>query len=435
MSAFQLRLPDDGRPKSQRTKDRKRAALQIERAVDRGCNGDLLEEFADKVIQARQRSRRQPGVRRQYELFERLEGAAGGPILVVENEYVVRADDLNDDQRRGLIPADAVPIDNLDGRVLRVKGSRRSRAARKLPTRVKPHFVTPFGPVMKATVGPEPSAGLRALPQATATTGPVVAVVDTGIDATPRDDGWLGGIPVDTGNVDLLDDLPPEGRLDLGAGHGTFAAGIIQQLAPAAEIRAYRALDSDGFGTEAMVATAMVQAAMDGAAIINLSLGLQTDDHQPPIILEAAVEVVREGWPDVLIVAAAGNFGDSHPCWPAAFKGVTAVAGLDRKLKPTAWTSRGPWVDCSTIGEAVLSTFVAGTERDDVDPDGVADEYPPSAWAIWTGTSFAAPQISGAVAQVAADTGLVPRDALARLLEDTPEESNFGRVKQILSPI
>jgi Subtilase family len=434
MSAFQLRLPDDGRPKAQRTKDHKRAALQIERAAGRGCDPELLEEFADKVIEARKRRRRGPS-ERTYALFERLGGRTGRPILVVANEYVVRADDLSDAERRGLIPPDAVPIDNLDGRVLRVKGSRRSRAARQLPTRVKPHFVTPFGPVMKATVGPEPSDGLRALPQATETTGPVVAVVDTGIDATPRDDGWLGGIPADTGNADLLDDLPPEGRLDLGAGHGTFAAGIIQQLAPAAEIRAYRALDSDGFGTEATVATTMVQAAKDGAAIINLSLGLQTDDDEPPIILEAAVEVVREGWPDVLIVAAAGNFGDSRPCWPAAFKGVTAVAGLDHKLKPTTWTSRGPWVDCSTIGEAVLSTFVAGTERDDVDPDEVADEYPPSAWAIWTGTSFAAPQISGAVAQVAADTGLVPRDALARLLEGRPEKSNFGRVLQVLQPI
>jgi Subtilase family len=453
-SAVHLRLPDDARTKGQRSKDRKRAAVQVARAVERGGDRELLEEFADKVIEARRQRRQRPSGR-VYELFERLDGGVDGPILVVENEYVVRADDLTDEQRQELIDSGARPIDNLEDRVFRVPVRRRSRTTkdrllRSLPgsapgargvtgtrtpsRRVKEHFVTPMGPVMKAVVGPEPSDGLQAAAQAIGATGAQIAVIDTGIPATPRDDGWLANVPLSPENTDLIDDLPPEGRLDLGAGHGTFAAGIVQRLAPDASIVAYRALDSDGFGTEASVATAMVQAANDGAAIINLSLGLQTDDDDPPVALEAAVELVRERWPLVLIVAAAGNFGDKRPCWPAAFKGVTAVAGLDRKLKPAAWSSRGPWVDCSTIGEAVLSIFVEGTERDDVDPDEVADVYPPNAWAIWTGTSFAAPQIVGAVAQIATETGLAPRDALARLLEGRREESNFGRVVQIVPP-
>jgi subtilisin family serine protease len=454
-SAVQLRLPEDARTKGQRSKDRKRAAVQVARAIERGTDRTLLEEFADKVIDAR-RLRRRGGGERVYDEFERLETATDGPILVVAREYLVRADELTDEQRQGLIDGGARPI--VEGRVLRVTEDRRGRGgkqrlqrslARSVPrtggasgravvrsARPKEHFVTPMGPVMKAVTGPEPSAALpAAASQSTArTSGPQVAVIDTGLPATPRGDGWLAGIPVDPENTDLLDDLPPEGRLDLGAGHGTFASGIVQQLAPNATIRVYRALDSDGFGTEAMVATAMLQAAADGAVVINLSLGLETDDDEPPIALEAAVELIREQWPQVLIVAAAGNFGHSRPCWPAAFKGVTAVAGLDRKLKPAVWSSHGPWVDCSTIGEAVLSTFVAGTERDDVDPDEVADSYPPDAWAIWSGTSFAAPQVVGAVAQIVETEALAPRDALARLLQGSDEVSNFGRTVKILPP-
>jgi subtilisin family serine protease len=453
-SAVQLRLPEDARTRGQRSKDRKRADAQASRAIERGSDRELLEEFADKVIEAR-RLRRRGGGQRVYDEFERLDTATDGPILVVAGEHLVRADELTDEQRQELIDRGAQPI--VEGRVLRVPASgRRSGAKQRLqrslarpapraggaadaagvrPARPKEHFVTPMGPVMKAVNGPEPAAGLRAVAaQSTAQSGPQVAVIDTGLPATPRGDGWLAGVPVDADNTDLLDDLPPEGRLDLGAGHGSFAAGIIQQLAPNATIRAYRALDSDGFGTEAMVAEAMVQAAMDGAVIMNLSIGLETDDDEPPIGLEAAVNVIREQWPEVLLVAAAGNFAHNRPCWPAAFKGVTAVAGLDRKLRPAGWSSHGPWVDCSTIGEGVLSTFVEGTERDDVDPDEVADVYPADAWAIWSGTSFAAPQVVGAVAQIVETEGLGPRDALARLLQGQPEVSNFGRTVKVLPP-
>ncbi len=55
----------------------------------------------------------------------------------------------------------------------------------------------------------------------------------------------------------------PDGYLDLDAGHGTFVTGIVQQIAPGAEVRVYRAVDSDGIGSEVAVACKMIKAVQE----------------------------------------------------------------------------------------------------------------------------------------------------------------------------
>ena len=112
-----------------------------------------------------------------------------------------------------------------------------------------------------------------------------VAVIDTGINNDSRTDGWLAGIPETAANIDPLDVFPVtvqngqivrgDGLLDLSAGHGTFVTGVVEQVAPAATIRVYRAVDTEGMGTSDDVANAMTQAARDGADIINVSLGVR----------------------------------------------------------------------------------------------------------------------------------------------------------------
>jgi subtilisin family serine protease len=217
--------------------------------------------------------------------------------------------------------------------------------------------------------------------------GPAVAVLDTGIGEQPRSDGWLAGL-VRPDNVDPLDAIPRDGELDPGAGHGTFAAGIVQQVAPSADVRAHRVMDSAGIGSEVQVACAMLRAAAEGATVINLSLGTQSVDDAPPVALGAALELLAEHHPDVLVVAAAGNGGDRRPCWPAAFPDVVAVAGLTPDLTPAGWSDRGEWVTCSTVGEGVVSTYVegrhpgAGAALSTVSQPTV---FGTDAWASWTG--------------------------------------------------
>jgi hypothetical protein len=315
--------------------------------------------------------------------------------------------------------------------------------------------VTATGPVGKGEGGPRPVTA-RELPSPSGPRRPKVAIIDTGISPQRRPS-------VSTGSqLDDLHEFPlgdsPEAQaerreyLSFDAGHGTFVTGIVQQLAPDADITVYRAMDSDGIGSEVDVACAMIRAVTeDENQIINLSLGCQTQDDIPPIAMHHALEIIKE-WErehdrEVLVVAAAGNYGDTRPCWPAAFPGVVSVAGLAPDMAPARWSSRGLWVTCSTVGQGLASTFVDGTESPVValppspapapGPDGRQSRFrgdPP--WAAWSGTSFAAPQIAGELAGRYQPGGGFPlRDALRAILSQGRPIPGFGQAVQILPGI
>jgi hypothetical protein len=277
-----------------------------------------------------------------------------------------------------------------------------------------------------------------------------VAIIDTGIAAQPvdRDDGLLGGVPRTRDNIDPLTSFPvggPHQYLDFDAGHGTFVAGIVNQIAPYALISMYRAIDSDGIGSEVDVACAMIDAVRAGNQIINLSLGCRTQDDFPPIALEAALTVIAEMDAEkpeeerTIIVAAAGNSGDTRPFWPAAFSGagfpeVVSVAGLNPNMTPSLWSSRGFWVTCSTVGQGLHSTYVYGKESPLIDP-AETEFLPPNPFAVWSGTSFAAPQVAGAIARLYQAPGATLRGALRELLQVGVPIPDFGRAVQILRGI
>ncbi|MEN3308192.1 MAG: hypothetical protein V7603_4394 [Micromonosporaceae bacterium] len=334
----------------------------------------------------------------------------------------------------------------LDGRVVRTRnpdlpGATLDDVARSLRRRgytASVDHIVPLAPVIKGLGGAEPATGPGPFSQyGLRCEGPQarVGIIDTGISAEIRDDHWLARVPRD-GNIDPLDDLPTrDGYLDFAAGHGTFVSGIIAQVAPGADIRVYRALDGDGIGGERQVACAMIRAVKDdGCQILNLSLGGQTPDTVPPVAISAALEVIseieQERGQKVVIVAAAGNYADNTPCWPAAFRKVVSVAALGPDMQPTTWSSRGYWVTCSTIGQGLLSTYVEGQESAAVDP--APDVFPRDAWAVWNGTSFAAPQVAGAVARMAQDLGITPHEALVRLLRAGRPIPDFGQALRIL---
>jgi Subtilase family len=298
--------------------------------------------------------------------------------------------------------------------------------------------ITPTAPIAKAVGGPLPSPPGGRRPTGNGTRTPAkVAIIDTGLSAERRADGWLADLRRNGGNQDPLDAFPlpdGDGFLDFDAGHGTFVAGIVQQIAPEADIRMYRAIDSDGVAPEVAVSCCLLQAFTDGAEIINLSLGCQTQDDFPPVALATALEVLGE-WEraegrEVLIVAAAGNFGDSRPCWPAAFRRVVSVAGLAPDMSPALWSSRGFWVTCSAIGQGLRSTYVKGRESYLANP--TPHDFPLDAWAFWSGTSFAAPQITGALARLHDSDGYPPREGLAALLRAGRPLPQFGQALEIL---
>lgn len=341
---------------------------------------------------------------------------------------------VDTDPRSPLVRLERIPaeqIKNVDGSTPELADELRRN---RIPVAL--NHIVPLGVIMKAEGGPEPTTRRRGFPAVVYPTrgpAPVVAVIDTGISVEQRSDGYLDQL-VHADNIDQLDAFPPphDGFLDAAAGHGTFTAGVVQQVAPTAQLRIYRVADSDGACTDDDVATGIRRAAAEGARIINLSLGTSTVDDQPPPAMLAAIADVISDDPGILIVAAAGNDGDTVPVWPAAlaptgpgptFANVVSVAGLDPASAPSTWSSHGDWVRCSTIGEGVVSTYVIGTEDGPLINDPDPDTYGPDSWAIWTGSSFAAPQIAGAVARLCHEQGSAPLDALDDLLNGTPDDA------------
>lgn len=245
------------------------------------------------------------------------------------------------------------------------------------------------------------------LPTAPVTSdGAAVGVVDTGMaEDTPQlHPGLLEHLTDPTGDTDVLDD-DADGLLDSGAGHGTFVLGVIHQLDPGLTLDVEPGLGSHGFGDDLSVATAVTEL---NTGVINLSFGGYTHDDMEPVGLRSALDVAG---PNVVFVAAAGNHSRTEPCWPAAFSDVVAVGALDTRTDPAAaaaFTNHGDWVDVCAPGVDIHSTYVEG-----VWPDG-GIEF--TGHALWSGTSFAAPQVAAAIARLAIDTGITPREAKDQLL-------------------
>jgi hypothetical protein len=257
-----------------------------------------------------------------------------------------------------------------------------------------------------------------------------VAVVDTGINHEQRTDQWLATITEDAQNEDPLDALPADGVLDESGGHGTFVSGIVQQIAPGCVINVYRAMESDGLGSIDVVGSAITKAAADGASIINLSLGTETVDDQPPMPLVLALQTLQDSYPGVVVVASAGNNGDDVPMFPAKMDGVVAVGALEKDGQtPVPWSSFGPWLQFSAIGVGVTSTFVEGFEQHDDNTPG--QQFGPDAWAVWSGTSFTAAQVTGKLAQLCQQDGIDPATAVTQLKTGQPLP-DYGYLLQIL---
>ena len=355
----------------------------------------------------------------------------------LDNLGIVASDDLECEELRGRVLRLTRPDAGLEPWELAVV----ARSLRNQGFVASLNHMMPTGYVGKAIGGPLPAPSPGPYRPDGGPGEPArVAIIDTGIAAEIRADGWLSRVPR-AGNVDPLDSFPlpaGDGYLDFDAGHGTFVAGIVQQVAPGAEITVYRALDSDGLASEVAVACEMIRAVKEGGAqIVNLSLGGHTLDNVPPVALRAALEIITE-WEhetgqEVLIVAAAGNYADTTPCWPAAFRRVVSVASLAPDMSPSQWSSHGFWVTCSTIGQGLSSTFVEGRESNLVNPE--PHDFGPDSWAVWSGTSFTAPQITGALALLHERYGYPLREAFRRLLAAGRATPDCGQALRILPAV
>jgi subtilisin family serine protease len=241
-----------------------------------------------------------------------------------------------------------------------------------------------------------------------------VLVLDTGLPAgasLPR--SLTAAI---TSSPNDQPDYDGDGRLDPVAGHGTFIAGIVSRLAPGCRVIVHPVLTGFGDGRESVVAS-VLRSYAGRVDLVNLSFGTYTP--YLPLAVARAVRAVQrgigrlqeEGAPPrpAVVVASAGNDGTWVAPFPAVLPDVVAVAALG-PAGPAWFSNYGPWVRACAPGVEVVSTFFLDTKTDDGRPfDG---------WACWSGTSFAAPVVVGALARTMIISGLTdPRRAVRRVID------------------
>jgi hypothetical protein len=230
--------------------------------------------------------------------------------------------------------------------------------------------------------------------------GFVVAVIDTGTDYFHPDleanlwvnAGETAGNGLDDDQNGYRDDVhgydfvsrdsdPMEDHY-----HGTHVAGIIGAVgnnnvgmtgvAWRVSLMALKAFDEDGDSQVWTVVEAIQYAVANGARLINASWS-QTNRSQA--LADAVAEALEAG---VLFVASAGNLRTDRLPYPAAEPGVINVAATNNRDERASFSNYGPGVTLAAPGDLVFSVF------------------PNNRYEYLSGTSMAAPHVSGTAALV-----------------------------------
>jgi subtilisin family serine protease len=203
-------------------------------------------------------------------------------------------------------------------------------------------------------------------------------------------------------NVQSLDPSSSDGEpysnasepFSYDVGHANFVTSLIASQAPDANIGVLGALHpGDASATAWDVARAMVSFLDRDVAILNLSLGCYTEDNQPPLLMQRAIQIMT---PRMLIVAAAGNHRQParpRPFWPAALDDVVAVGAYGPNHEPAPFTPEAPWVDITALGVDIVSNYFDGLVKGE---SGKPELF--TGYAMWQGTSFAAGLATGEIA-------------------------------------
>ncbi|MFF7727648.1 type VII secretion-associated serine protease mycosin [Streptomyces sp. NPDC008001] len=217
----------------------------------------------------------------------------------------------------------------------------------------------------------------------------------------------------------------PDPALDL-VGHGTKVAGIIAArpspasgfvgIAPESVIIPIRQNDEKGTGTTRTLAQGIGLAVAAGARVINISQDTQDPAKllRPDSDLERAVKDALEK--DVVVVASAGNDGlggEVKETYPAAYKGVLAVAASDRNNERASFSQPGEFVGVAAPGVEMVSTVPLGGQCVD------------------NGTSFSAPYVAGVAALIRAKHPDWKQHQVVAQIEQTAERATNGHDRYI----
>ena len=205
-----------------------------------------------------------------------------------------------------------------------------------------------------------------------------VGIMDTGVHVQHVDlkQNIKGGINV-TGNPNDLSDAN---------GHGTHVAGIIGALnneigivgvMPKTDLYAVKVFNSNGEGSLSDIIKGLQWCINNKIKLVNMSFGSSTDNATFREVFKNAEKA------GVIMVVAAGNDSSEHLIqYPAKYPETIAVSSLNQSNNISSFSSYGPEVNFIAPGEDILSTWNDGGYK------------------TLSGTSMAAPHVTGAIAQM-----------------------------------
>lgn len=227
----------------------------------------------------------------------------------------------------------------------------------------------------------------------------IVAVLDSGVSDHPD----LAGRILPGWNV-------PQGSAvttDVCNSHGTHVSGIIGATGNNATAIAGLCWDvrimpivvvNPCTGLESWVADGIYWAVDHGAELINMSLQYSVgSDYLHDAVLYAAAEGVP-------MIAASGNSNLTPPAFPARWPETIAVAATNNLDQRWASSNYGAEIDVAAPGVAVLSLSASG---------GTTTK---------SGTSMAAPHVTGIVALMRSVHATIPGDEIRELLQSSAED-------------
>ncbi len=213
--------------------------------------------------------------------------------------------------------------------------------------------------------------------------GMKVCIIDSGLDASNPDFEW--------GNISGDNDSGTGNWNENGGPHGTHVAGTVGAadndigvvgMAPGVEMHIIKVFNAEGWGYSSDLAHAANLCSAAGANIISMSLGGGGSNSTESNAFQSFTDAGG------LVVAAAGNDGNSVRSYPAGYPSVMMVGANDANNDiadfsqfPTCTTGRGKkqktdtsiCVEIAAGGVDTLSTYPAGmATASNMSADGVA---------------------------------------------------------------
>ncbi len=222
------------------------------------------------------------------------------------------------------------------------------------------------------------------------TGGTLTGIIDTGIDRSHADllnktkvcataTSATGIIIEGTCSDDNLHGTHVAGTIAANTGNGVGVAGV----APDAQLAIFKALNGAGTGFYADIVAGVnyLSKHASGVKIISMSIGGPKDDALNTALSQAYAR-------GTLLIAAAGNDGDSTANYPAFHPDVMSVGAIDAAGRRASFSNCNGDVEIAAPGVDVWSTFPGNT------------------YGSISGTSMATPHVSGVAAMLIKQKGL-----------------------------